>query len=151
MSGLREIMDELAATLETAFAGLQFADDTVIVQVTPRMNVNPTPPCVDIYPGDPFSDGVGAAFGDRGEIVFTVRARVDTADQTAGQDLLLELMDDASDFSVATALLADQSLNDLASSVNVEGPSGYTQFVDPGGQGALLGVTFRVTVMNWST
>ena len=91
------------------------------VQVTGRMNPNPTPPSIDIYPGDPFRDTPTAGFQDvGGELLFTVRARVTTIDNIAGQDLLLRLMDDEDDISVAGTLMEDQTLNGLASSVFVE-------------------------------
>jgi len=144
VSGLLAIMDELAATLE--------ADIDSVEQVTPRMNFKPTPPSIDIYPGDPFRTDEGAAFQDvNGMLVFTVRARIATPDNEAAQDVLLGLMDDESDQCVAAVLQYDQTLNGLASSVEVEGPSGYQLFIDSGGEGALLGVTWQVNVLNLIT
>lgn len=141
---LTALMDEMAATLRTAFA----AATDVTVQVEPRMNFNPTPPSVDVYPGDPFGFDEAAAFtDDGGEIVFTVRARVSTADTAAGQELLLAMMDITDDLSVAAALQDDQTLNGHAGSVYVQGPSGYVQFIDAGHQGSLLGCTWSVTVI----
>jgi hypothetical protein len=77
---------------------------------------------------------------------------VHTADNEAGQDLLLSFMDFLDDLSVAQALFDDQSLNGWASSVNVEGPSGYTEFVEPEGtrvgiQRSLLGCSWRVSIL----
>lgn len=125
------------------------------LQVEPRLNVNPTSPSIDVYPGDPLDDPDSQAFGQiGGALIFTVRARVSTADSYAGQDLLLSLMDAESAMSISAALQDDQTLNGLATSVKVEGPSGYEQFVDPGstskghlGGTALLGCTWRVTVL----
>lgn len=135
----------MASTLETALG------DTV-EQVVGRLNPNPTPPSIDIYPGDPFRESEQAAFGDvNGALIFTVRARVAAPDNPAAQDVLLNMMDDESDECVAFALMDDQTLNGLASSVKVDGPSGYVSFVDSGGEGALLGCTWRVTVLNLIT
>lgn len=141
---LTGLMDEMADTLRTAFSAVT----DVAVQVEGRMNDNPTPPSIDIYPGDPFTGTEAAAFTDEaGEVIFTVRARVDTADNYAGQELLLAMMDITDGLSVATALQDDQTLNGHASSVYVQGPSGYVQFIDAGQQGALLGCSWSVTVI----
>lgn len=143
MSSLVALMDQIGDTLRDALA-------SETVQVEPRMLLNPTPPSIDVYPADPFRDGVGAGYGQiNGAIYFTVRARVSTADSDAGQDFLLALMDDEDPLCVAEALLADETLNGLAASMNVEGPSGYTLFVAEGGnEGALLGCTWRLTILN---
>jgi hypothetical protein len=143
---LAELMDEMAATLR-AVVGPAVADTEV--QVTGRLNPNPTPPSIDIYPGDPFRDTPTAAFGDiGGELLFTVRARVTTVDNIAGQNLLLRLMDDQDEISVAGTLMDDQTLNGHASSVFVEGNTGYTRYLDGGAEsGGLLGCEWRVRVL----
>jgi hypothetical protein len=120
---------------------------SAVNQVVPRLNFNPTPPSIDIYPGDPFTENQAASFSDPGEAIFTVRCRATTADNDAGQDVLLAFMDGAGPLSVAAALEEDQTLGGLAGSVYVEGPSGYTIYPDSGGEGALLGCEFRVTVI----
>lgn len=139
-------MDELAATLE-AVVGPAVAETEF--QVVGRLNPNPTPPSIDIYPGDPFRDTTTAGFQETGgELLFTVRARVTTIDNTAGQNLLLRLMDDADDISIAGTLMDDQTLNGLASSVYVEGNTGYTRYLDGGADsGGLLGCEWRVRVL----
>ena len=113
------------------------------------MNPNPTPPSIDIYPGDPFRDTPTAGFQEvGGELLFTVRARVTTVDNIAGQDLLLRLMDDEDDISVAGTLMEDQTLNGLASSVFVESQTGYTRYLEGGTEsGGLLGCEWRVRVL----
>lgn len=137
-------MDELGSTLTDVLSSEW--------QVVPRLNANPTSPSVDIYPADPFRSTEEAGFGEiSGALFFTVRARVSTLDNDAAQDLLLELMDDESSYCVAAALMDDQTLNGLASSVDVDGPSGFVSFVDSGGEGALLGVTWRAEVLNLIT
>lgn len=134
-------MDELEATLTDVL--------TSEWQVVGRLNANPTSPSIDIYPADPFRSTDAAGFGETsGALLFTVRARISTQDNEAAQDTLLELMDDESAYCVAAALMDDQTLNGLASSVDVEGPSGFVSFVDSGGEGALLGVTWQAEIMN---
>jgi len=140
------LMDEMAATLR-AVVGPAVTDTEV--QVTGRLNPTPTPPSIDIYPGDPFRDTPAAGFQETGgELLFTVRARVTTVDNVAGQNLLLRLMDDNDDISVAVALMDDQTLNGHASSVFVESNTGYTRYLDGGAEGGgLLGCEWRVRLL----
>lgn len=148
MASLATILDELAATM-SAVVGPAVSPE-VEVQVTGRRNFNPTPPAIDIYPGDPFRDTPtsSAGFGEiGGELLLTVRARVTTVDNPAGQDLLLRLMDDEDDISVAGTLMDDQSLGGLIGSISVDGNSGFIQYVDPGTDAALLGCEWRVRVV----
>lgn len=140
---LTAILDQMADTLTGAFDG-----SDLDIQIVPRMNFNPSPLSIDMFPGDPFRDTEAAGMGDiNGAIIFTVRARCTTADFEAGQDVLLALMDDNDDLSVARALMDDYTLNGLASSVYVTGPSGFQRFDDGGGTGALLGVQWGVQIL----
>ena len=146
-ASLAELLDELAATL-LAVVGPAVVETEV--QIVGRRNFNPTPPSIDIYPGDPFRESPGiAGFGETGgELLLTVRARVSTVDNIAGQDLLLRLMDDEDAISVASTLMEDQTLNGLASSVFVEANTGYVQYIDAGQEGAAyLGCEWRVRVL----
>lgn len=144
MSGLVEIMDGMAAKITAALAGAPWP-----IQVRGRMIVNPTPPSIDIFPGDPSRGNDLTGFGDvMGELIFTVRARVTTADNEAGQDLMLAFMDDEHDYCIAAALEADQTLNGLAASVDASDMSGMIPFLDPGGEGSLLGCQWTVLVVN---
>lgn len=150
MSSLIDILDALATTLEDAYATVDIGSG-ITIQVVGRLNPNPSPPSIDIYPGHPSTDdNEGGGFSDNhGGLIFTVRARVSTADSEAGQDFLLALMDAQDELNVATALTTlGGPLDDLVSSIKVEGPSGYTQYVDPGGKGSLLGCDWKVTVLN---
>lgn len=115
----------------------------VAVQVEPRWVANPTPPCIDMYPADPSTDPELQAMGDiLGEPVFEVRARVDMADTTAGQDLLLALMDEFDPLSIAAAL-EESDLDGLAKSIKVRSRSGYVRVLDGGD---FLGCTWQVVV-----
>lgn len=142
MSALTAIMDELAASLDDILP----ADWSV----SGRLNLNPAEPAIDVYPADPFRTTEEAGFGDTsGAYQFIVRARV-AGDVDGRQDLLLSLMDDEDALCVATKLQDDQTLNGLASSVEVDGPSGYTVYVEGTGA-ALLGCEWRVAVLNLTT
>lgn len=135
---LAEIMDALA----TQIRGVLDDVTDVAVQVEPRWVVNPTAPCIDIYPADPSNDPDFRAFGElMGGELLTVRARVDMADSDAGQDLLLAFMDDAAPLSVAAAINEDNTLGGIAGSIDVRSRSGYVRFVESGEHmGCLWGV-----------
>jgi hypothetical protein len=93
---LAEAQQELAQALEP------LKDVVPDLQVYGWRNQNPTPPSLDVFPGDPFQ--VGAGFGHtQKRVFFTVRARVSTADQDT-QALLLRFLDPADDASVEAAL-----------------------------------------------
>lgn len=144
VSGLAAIMDAMEAKITAAVASASFP-----VQVRGRLIPNPTPPCIDIVPGQPSRENELAGFGDlMGGLVFTVRARVTTADNEAGQDLLLSFMDDEHDLSIAEALEADQTLGGLVASVDVNALTGFIPYTDPGSEGQLLGCEWQVTVVN---
>jgi hypothetical protein len=97
------------------------------LQVVGRLNPDPTPPSIDIFP--PFADQArdqdSAGFGDVvGRVILTVRVRVTTVDHDAGQNLLLRFMDEEDDLSLVHAIMDDQTLNGLAGSVYAVGPVG---------------------------
>ncbi len=136
-------MDEMADQIRSALAAVTDVD----VQVEPRLVLNPTPPTIDIHPGDVGQDLASAAFGDEGGILLTVRARVTTADHDAGQDLLLAFMEEEGDLSVGQALYDDPTLNGNADDLTIQNLTGYVLFPDPGGDGALLGCQWTVLVL----
>jgi hypothetical protein len=143
VSLITEIMDAMAAKIATAVTNTSFP-----VQVHGRYVPNPTPPCIDMLPGQPSRENELAGFGDlMGGLIFTVRARVTTADNEAGQDLLLALMDDEHAFSIAGALEEDQTLNGTAVSVDVNALTGFIPYTDAGSEGQLLGCEWLVTVV----
>jgi len=130
---LLEISEALAAALEPLRTGIPE------LQITAHMNVNPTQPSIDIYPGDPFQEAAG--FGLDPTLFFTVRARVSTADQAAGQARLLQLLEPGG--GVEAALYNDAALEGVA----VEGVSGFTEYLDDAvDNGRLLGCEWRVRV-----
>jgi hypothetical protein len=129
--GLIALMQGLADAL------VPIADEIPGLQVTAYMNPNPTPPSIDLYPGDPFQTGAGYGVGSS-ELFFTVRARVTTADVQAGQLLLLRMLDPTDAASVEAAL------EDVATVVP-EGVSGFRIYLeDTATDGRLLGCEWRV-------
>lgn len=148
-AGLIDVMRELADQISTAVDSvLTLEGNPLYVQVEPRLVLNPSPPTIDMYPGSLSRETESAGMGDMtGGYLITVRARVSTADNDAGQTLLLRFMDDADSLSIAGAATDDPTLNGYASSVAARDPSGYTMFPDPGNEGALLGFTFTAVVL----
>jgi hypothetical protein len=143
MATLAVVLEELADAIRTSLASVT----DVSLQVEPLMVLAPTPPCIDMYPADPSADENLAAFGELvgGELV-TVRARVSTADTDAGQSLLLALMDDEDELSLAAALDGEM-LGGLASAVHLRARSGYREFPDLSGEGALLGCLWSYVIV----
>jgi hypothetical protein len=133
---MRAVTGQLTAQLASVLSG---------VQVCAELVYNPTPPSIDVYPADPFltAEAVGAW-----SALFVIRARVTTADQQGGQELLLDLMDPRSETSLRAALAADATFGGVCDDSTVEaGPSGYIAYRDPGGGGDLLGCTWQLRVM----
>ena len=130
-----QISDELCGTANPVITDLQ---------VDNRLNPNPTPPSIDIYPGSPFTESI--AYGATRQFWFTVRARVLTGDNEAGQDLLLSMMDDETAESVEAAVRSSKTYAG-AKLGDVEGPTEFGIFVDSGGEGNLLGCTWRVALI----
>jgi hypothetical protein len=98
---------------------------------------NPTPPSLDIYPGEPFQDGAGFGAGDK-RVFWTVRARVSVADPEAGTRLLLRLLDPNDPASVEVALATAG-----AAIGNDDAVSGFRTYSDVGDTD-MLGAEWRV-------
>jgi hypothetical protein len=145
---LISVLDEMVTTLEGAFdADTDLSNAGIHVQVWPFLNMNPTPPSIDIYPGDPAGESDATGFGEqRRASIFTVRARI-TGDHQASQKFILRLIDPSDALCVEDVLMEDQTLNSVASSVFVDVPSGLISFVDSGQQGAMMGVLWRVKIL----
>lgn len=130
----------MSALAETLADELDIQD----LQVEDRLHPNPTPPAIDIYPSSPFTEVI--AMGARHQYWFTVRARVSTAENEGAQDLLLAMMDSDEAESVETAI---RSVKTYAGAQlgDIEGPTEFGVFVDSGGNGSLLGCTWRVALI----
>jgi hypothetical protein len=113
-------------------------------QELPELNVyagyveNPTPPCIDVYPGTPFQEGAGMGVASK-RVFFTVRARVGTGDMSSAQALLLRLLDPADAASVEAALLEADAV------VAEDGVIGFTQYADDSGAAErMIGSEWRI-------
>ena len=123
-------MEEIAAALAPLAAEIDG------LQVVPYLNTNPTPPSIDIYPGTPFQAPAGFGVGEV-QVFFTIRARVSTADEEAGQRLLLRMLDPTDAYSIEAAI------SDVATALEV---SEYREYLeDVAENGRLLGAEWRVT------
>lgn len=142
-AGLRDIMDAMLTQIEDAVT----ASGDFDIQVYRGVLFAPTPPTVDFFPGGLGRNGETAAFGDiSGGYLFTVRARVHTGDQDAGQDLLLRFMDDTDSMCLAGSLVADPTLGGVAASVGITDVSGFVPY-PWAGEGELLGFSFTCEVI----
>jgi hypothetical protein len=109
------------------------------LQVYGFWNDNPTPPCLDVYPGTPFQDGAGFGAGNN-RVYLTVRARVAMLDPESGQQLLLRMLDPADAASVEVAL------QDADAAVVPDGVNGFTQYADDtSAVERMLGCEWRVS------
>ena len=147
MNGLRRLTAQIADQLRDAYATLATTTPEWAVQVEPEYLLIPTPPSIDVFAGrTPARDLETAGFGDiAGGYVITVRARVGTSDQDAGQELLAELADDASEWSIAGVIDDDPTLGGYASSTDVfefSGISGY-----PDGTGVIAWIGFELQLL----
>jgi len=135
-------MDALAAQVTSDLSPL-----ITDLQVDGKFVPIPSPPCIDIFPGDPFFEPL--AFRGKYTYYFTARARVTTADHEGGQSLLLSLMDPAAATSLTASLEGTYSIGGTSYDVTVEeGPSAFGIFNDPGSiENRLLGALWRVRVL----
>ena len=136
-----------------AAAHLMVSDEPIDgIQIDPKLVSNPTPPCIDIFP-DPNGFLERSTFGPGGgySALFIVRARVTTADQQDGQELLLQLLDPRGPLSLWAALETDATFAGTAEDSTVEEVSGFIPYDAAGGptayNGALLGCEWRLRVV----
>lgn len=132
MTSVRGKMEAIAAALGPVAAQVSG------LQVYAFLNTNPTPPSLDVYPGDPFQTQAAQGVGNS-QVYFTVRGRVSTSDTDSGQKLLLRLLDPNDPASVEAALKT-------VASVVPDGVSGFREYVQESTtDGRLLGCEWRVT------
>lgn len=134
---MRAVATQLEAQLASQYDGIQVGAIAVL---------NPTPPTLDVFPGDPFGESI--SFDDGREQLFTIRARISTADLEAGQELLLSLMD-RNGTSVIGAMRSDRTIGGSVDDSTIEGPSGYLPYPDVSGAngGSLLGCEWRLRAL----
>jgi hypothetical protein len=143
---LATILTELAGVIRDTVEDVTDVD----VQVEDIIVVNPTPPCIDMWPATPSSDieptGFSTNMGNEGEMI-TVRARVAASDSRAEQELLLALMDEDDPLSVAAAVLEDTTLNGTASDVALRDRTGFLPILDLTGSVAMISCEWTFMVI----
>ena len=121
MCALADILDHMADQIRTTVSVSEWS-----FQVEPRMVINPTPPTIDIYPGDPARDEETAAFGEMaGGHWINVRARVGVNDHVANQEVLLTLKDDAHEICLVQSLYDDPTLGGCVNDLQLANESGF--------------------------
>jgi len=136
-----DVHQAMAAQIDTELAPLITG-----LQVSPLLIPNPTPPAIEITPGEPYEELVGMGLGNK-ILHLIVRALVNTPDNEGAQELLLSMMDSGQPTSVERAILEDVTLGGVVGDVTVEdGPSGFGLWPPPGG-GLLLSCTWNVQVI----
>lgn len=143
-ASLVEIVEALADQITDQVAAQDLGGEAL--QVWPYLVLNPTPPTVDIYPADPFSEQTGFDTTDARDVWFTVRVRVTPADVDAAQQLLLQLMDPRADTSMLAAIVADRTLGGRVSSLQPTGPTGIIVYSPLQNEGYLVGCEWRTRV-----
>jgi hypothetical protein len=134
---LAAMADAIRDAIDTATATENYS-----VQVEPHMLTAPT---VDMYPGDVSKGTEARAFGAEGELLVTVRVRVNGNDNTENWELLNDLMDDTGDLSIAAALDSDGALNGYVTSLDFRDPTGMVLYTY--GDQTLPGRQFTVMVV----
>lgn len=148
-------MREISQALADAILGLAVADDRLMdLQAVPFMLINPTPPAVDVFPADPSQEVAAFRTGEAGppnqRTFWTVRARVSTADDESGQEMLIALMEPAGATSLSDAIEYSEDVKEVTDAVEVNGPSGFRLYqsaapsTDLEHAGVLLGVEWQV-------
>lgn len=140
-ASLETIMLAIASQIENELSA-QITDLTVYPL---RQIASPSPPCIDVYPADPFHEQTAYGYRNR-ELFFTVRARVSAADSAGGQQLLLAMLDADGDTSILRALASDRTLQGWVDDSLVDVVSGYALHQDAADAPALLGATWRLKV-----
>lgn len=142
------LLEQMSAQLRDALAGADWD-----FQVEAGMILNPTPPTVDVYPADPgreleLTGGFGATDAEADDGLWVnVRARISPLDHNAGQEILVELMDPASELSLVQAIYDDPTLNGYATDVNLESQTGYVLVPTIDGGAVHIGVIWRFLVI----
>ena len=111
----QDLLDAMADQIRDAIDDVTDID----VQVEPYWVADPSPPTIDMYAGDVARGSDFAAFGIRGEHVFTVRVRVPGNDSVANQALLNAFMDDVDPLSIGTALTDEPTLGGIAATLDI--------------------------------
>lgn len=139
---IEEILTQMADQIRSAIS-----TDDFPIQVEPGYILKPNTPTVDMFPG-PVARGTEAAgFGDiAGELLITLRARVQPNDYDANQSLLYQFADETSDLSLLMALFEDQTLGGYAVSIDIRSTSGFQLYPLVDGSAFHLGFEYGLFV-----
>ena len=147
---LRDVLDALKAQLEANLTPPEGVD----LHIEGRAFAIAETPAIDIYmpPATGYEEGLTGFAGHirYGAFPVLIRARVGTADIYAGEDLLLDMMDEEGDMSILAALDADRTLGGAVDSLTwgTGYPwSGYEDFPMSDGNGILLGSTMPIVIV----
>jgi hypothetical protein len=149
VNGLRLLKTQIADQLRDAYETLAATTPEWALQVEPEYVLSPTPPTLDVFQGrTPARDLETAGFGElAGGYNFTLRARVGTSDQDAGQELLDELADDASQWSILGVLEDDPTFGGYATGFDAIEFSGIQGYPDGSGTVAWIGFEIQILVI----
>lgn len=147
---IRDVLDALAAQLEENLT----PPDGVDLHIAGRAFAIAETPAIDtiIPPPTGLEEGL-AGFGSAtryGAFPVLIRVRVGTADIYAGEDLLLDLMDEEGPLSIVAALDADRTLGGVIDNLTWGHGwpwSGFEDFPMSDGNGILVGSTMAVVVV----
>lgn len=147
---LRDVLDALASQLESNLTpptgvDLHIAGRSFAIAETPAIDVV-------LPPATGLEDGL-AGFGTHtryGAFPILIRIRMGTADIIAGEELMLDLMDEEGPLSIIAALDADRTLGGAVDSLtwgNGYPWSGWQDFPLSDGSGFLVGATMPVVLV----
>ena len=76
-----------------------------------------------------------------------MRARVHTADEEAGQKVLMAMLNSSGDDSMGQAILQDKTLGGKCGGLGIEEVGGFQLMLDVGGEGSYMGALWTVRVV----
>lgn len=147
---IRDVLDAIAGQLEANLTPPTGVD----LHIEGRAFAIAETPAIDVIipPATGLEEGL-AGFGSYtryGAFPVLIRVRVGTADVLAGEDLLLDMMDEEGAMSIVAALDADRTLGGVVDSLSWGRGwpwSGYEDFPMSDGNGFLLGSTMPIVVV----
>lgn len=146
MSWLNDISDGLATQIKTALAAVT----DIVIHVESHWFETAELPAIDIYhtADNGLAPNLQGGFGDLLAFeCFNIRLRVSPADSDAGQRLLYDLVDDASDLSIIAALDSDDTVGGLADTLIWGNWGGITSFPDLNSDGSFIGELLPIKVV----
>jgi hypothetical protein len=115
------------------------------IQITPYMIVNPTPPHIQIMPGEITYDIAGRRGGD--ELIFVVQGFVVANFDVNSQKKLDQMLADGGPMSVKALVEADRRLGGVIDDLRVRRNSGYNVY-SLQSRGPVLGADWEVEVVS---